>query len=273
MLSLATAICVCTRLTTLLSPPARPAAFAARAVVLLAVVACAELPGCEGAAPFAAFWTASPCVVVGNPVPVAGALAATTAECAGFCKLEELAASRDICTVVLLSAYFNSIALIALRRAPTTSTCLSGPVATANSVPRTANVVLGVTTLKSLDSPTLSTLKSARPCFTAAAVRSVSPSCTIVGSWNNVPASINAVAFRPTRIAACERRPVRTSTPAATTSFTLASCQGLVSLARHCTLPATSMKTARNGSPAGTSEAVGSAAAVVAAGAGATAAS
>ena len=47
---------------------------------------------------------------------------------------------------------------------------------------KTANVVLGVTTLKSLDSPTLSTLKSARPCFTAAAVRSVSPSCTIVGS-------------------------------------------------------------------------------------------
>ena len=223
-------------------------AFSALRVARAACWACAALPELAGPSPAAATCTTSACVTVGMAAAdTAGGLAPTAAACAGWCTPEELDAAPDSWTVVLFSAYFSSMALMALRRAPSTSTCLRAPVATAKPVPRTASVVLGVTTLKSLDRPTLSTLKSARPCLTAAVVRSTSPSCTACGSWNMVPASSSTVALRM-RSAACDRSPVRISTPASTESLTLASRHWSLSPARHCTLPATSMKTARIGS-------------------------
>ena len=80
------------------------------------------------------------------------------------------------------ATYRISMALIVLVRAPVTSTPFSGPLLTPNPVPRTDSVVCGVITLKSFEKPTLSTLKSTRPVFTVASVRSVSPSCTICGN-------------------------------------------------------------------------------------------
>ena len=254
--SLAIFTCSSTRDCTLLEPPALPDAFCSTAVPLLPRVCSAEPPAWTGEGPLPAERSFSPWLVDGICVAVvAGALACSAPAFAGCWMVEELPAEPESWTALLFSAYLSSMALMAFLRAPSTSTCFSAPLATANSVPRTASVVLGVTTLKSFERPTLSTLKSARPCLTAAEVRSVSPSCAMVGSWNSVPASRSAVALRPTRSAACERSPVRTSTPAATTSLIFASCQGAFSFARHCTLPDTSMNTARNGSPAGASAA------------------
>ena len=256
ILSLATLIWSWMRDCTLLEPPLLPDAFCTAAVRLLPRACSDAPPACDGEGPEPADRSRSPWLVDGIWVAaVAGALACSAPAFAGCWTPEELPDPPESWTALLFSAYFSSMALMAFLRAPSTSTCFSAPVATANSVPRTASVVLGVTTLKSFESPTLSTLKSARPCFTAAEVRSVSPSCAMVGSWNSVPASRSAVALRPTRSAACERRPVRTSTPAATTSLIFASCHGAFSSARHCTLPETSMNTARNGSPAGASAA------------------
>ena len=214
------------------------------AAALFDCCASAGLPAFAGDGPTAAFATASVELVEGSAPAVAGDAVATTALCVGCLIAALLAAAPDMRTTMLFSAYFSSIALMVLVRAPSTSTCFSAPLATANSVPRTASVVLGVTTLKSFVRPTLSTLKSARPLFTDTVVRSVSPSFTTDGIWNIVPASMSAVALSPTRSAANDLSPVRTSAPEVTTSSTFACCQGWSGPDRHCTLPFTSMKSA-----------------------------